>query len=237
MIEERNLNENDIIIRIGLDGGGGFVKICLSVFKSDSEEEGDEGGQGKTKRLTQRFQDSGVKKAMVVACVPDIQENYFNIKRLWVESGIDKLTRKFTIAIDLKLCNILLGLMSHSSSHPCSWCDVSKDELTSKGASRTIENLMNLFWKFWESDADLADAKNYGNVIHPTMFASSDIFDESTPIICVLPPPELHVLIGPVNTLYEELSSRWDGIEEWINKLNVKREEYHGGSFNGNDSR
>ena len=129
MIEERNLNENDIIIRIGHDGGGGFVKICLSVFKLDSEEEGDEGGQEEKKRLTQRFQDSGVKKAMVVACVPDIQENYYNIKRLWVESGIDKLTRKFTIATDLKLCNILLGLMSHSSSHPCSWCDVSKDEL------------------------------------------------------------------------------------------------------------
>ena len=69
------------------------------------------------------------------------------------------------------------------------------------------------------------------------MFASSDIFDESTPIICVLPLPELHLHIGPVNTLYEEVSRRWDGIEEWINKLDVKREEYHGGSFNGNDSR
>ena len=76
---------------------------------------------------------------------------------------------------------------------------------------------MDLFWKFWESEADLSDAKKYGNVIHPTMFASSNIIDESTPIICALPPPELHLLIGPVNTLYKELSRRWDGTGEWIN--------------------
>ena len=43
-----------------------------------------------------------------------MQENYYNVKRLWMEAGIDKLSRKFTIATDLKLYNILLGLMSHS---------------------------------------------------------------------------------------------------------------------------
>ena len=87
------------------------------------------------------LKDSGVKKAMIVAYVPDIQENDFNIKRLWVETGIDTLTWKFTIVTDLKLCNILLGMTSHSSSHPCSWCDVSKDNLTSKGFGFVLEVL------------------------------------------------------------------------------------------------
>ena len=45
------------------------------------------------------------------------------------------------------------------------------------------------------------------------------------------------IKFGPVNTLYEELNKVWVGCEDWIKKLNIKREEYHGGSFNGNDSR
>ena len=32
IIEESSLNEENILIRIGLDGGGGFVKTCLSLF-------------------------------------------------------------------------------------------------------------------------------------------------------------------------------------------------------------
>ena len=39
--------------------------------------------------------------------IPDIQENYINLKRLWIEAGLDRLTRKFTIATDLKLCKVL----------------------------------------------------------------------------------------------------------------------------------
>ena len=37
VIFERNLSEDSIIIRIGLDGGGGFMKICLSLFDLDAE--------------------------------------------------------------------------------------------------------------------------------------------------------------------------------------------------------
>ena len=77
-------------------------------------------------RLESRFKHSGVKKVMILAIIPDIQENYVNIKRIWLEAGLDKIRRNYTIAIDLKLCNVLLGLMSHSSTHPCCWCDVTK---------------------------------------------------------------------------------------------------------------
>ena len=69
------------------------------------------------------------------------------------------------------------------------------------------------------------------------MFATSDNIDESTLILRVVPPPELHLLIGPVNTIYDELSKVWPDCEEWIKRLSIKREDYHGGQFNGNDSR
>ena len=79
---------------------------------------------------------------------------------------MDKLWHKhlknYTIATDLKLCNVLLGMMSHSSCHPCAWCDTTKDNFHKKGEQRTISNLMKLFWNFFESRSEKKDAKNFG---------------------------------------------------------------------------
>ena len=89
---------------------------------------------------------------------------------------------------------------------------MTKDNLSNRGVSRTIENMMALFWDYWEAKAvrknekaARKDAKIYGNVIQANMFAGGTI-DESTPIILLIPPPELHLLIGPVNMMYDELS-------------------------------
>ena len=76
IIEKRSLNEENILIRIGLDGGGGFVKMCLSVFNMEEKK----GEVWRTKRLGERFVDSGIKKAMLIGIVPNVQENYMNIK-------------------------------------------------------------------------------------------------------------------------------------------------------------
>ena len=68
------------------------------------------------------------------------------------------------------------------------------------------------------------------------MFAGGNI-DESTRIILLVPPPELHLLMWSVNTLYGELLKISPDFEGWSQQIHVKREEYHGGLFNGNDSR
>ena len=114
--------------------------------------------------------------------------------------GLENLDRRFTVATDLKFCNILLKMMSHSSCHPCSWCEVSKEDLHQKGKQRTISSLMNLFWDFFDSRSDKKEAKNFGNVIHPPILSDND--SNHTPVISLLPPPELHLLMGPVNTMY-----------------------------------
>ena len=111
-----------MLVWIDMDGGGGFMKVCLSIFNLIEPEE-------KCRTLAKTFKNSGVRKVFILTVVPDIQENYWNVKKIWMETGIHKLKTPFTIATDLKLCNILLGLMSHSAIHPYSWCDVDKQHL------------------------------------------------------------------------------------------------------------
>ena len=57
--------------------------------------------------------------------------------------------------------------------------------------SRTIDNLLSLFWIFFDARADQTDAKDYGNVIHPSVFASGNI-EKSILVIMFVPPLELH---------------------------------------------
>ena len=49
-------------------------------------------------------------------------------------------------------------------------------------------------------------------------------------------PPELLLLIGPVNKMYGALESLWPDRINWLKLCNIKKEDYHGGSFAGNES-
>ena len=75
MIEGRNIPEENALVRIGIDGGGGFLKVCLSVFDLVEFKQPCTG-----KRQGERFRDSGV-KVIIIGIVPDIQENYPNVAR------------------------------------------------------------------------------------------------------------------------------------------------------------
>ena len=61
--------------------------------------------------------------------------------------------------------------------------------------------------------------------------------DDSTPVLTIVPPPELHLLLGPVNHLYNEINKVWPQGEDCLKSCFVKKSEYHGGSFEGNDCR
>ena len=74
------------------------------------------------------YKDTSVQKLQILAIVPDIQENHSNVAKMWNSLDLDPLDDygDVKVAADLKLCNIMLGLQSHASSHPCSWCDIEK---------------------------------------------------------------------------------------------------------------
>ena len=224
IMAERELHDDNTLIRIGLDGGRGFMKICLSVFDINNSTES-------KKTFAKKFKNSGVKKLFILAIVPDLSENFWNIKMLWTELQLHKLTKPYKIATYLKLCNILLGLQSHSSKHPCSWCDIDKSNLHIEGSIRTFGNLKAHYWSFFDSKASTKEAKEHGNAIHPSILTG----DDNTPLVVILPTPELHLLLGTVNHICDKMEELWPDVTQWFNGLHIQRTDYQGGQFEGND--
>lgn len=128
VIEERGRSD-DIEFKLGVDGGGGFLKICLNVVELD------ECSRVKGKRskycdgiARNLFKSTSVNKLIILGIAPDVAETHANMFALWelLEIRSSFKTKQTRVATDLKMANILLGLMSHASCHPCSWCDVSR---------------------------------------------------------------------------------------------------------------
>lgn len=228
--------EGDHIVKLGVDGGGNFLKVCLTIQPTNCDQKRSrvclkDGLQFKS------LKGSGVKKLLILAICPDTEENYRNVLMIW---NILQMTRNgsfsgsnFYLVSDLKLANIFLGLMSHSCSHPCTWCDILRADLAKKGNLRTIGSIREKYWSFRESGCQQAMAKSYGNVTHPPILKH----DDSTPIIDIIPPPELHLMMGTVNTLYNGLLKIWPEAKRWPDACHVARECLHGGTFNGNSSK
>ena len=76
----------------------------------------------------------------------------------------------------------------------------------------------------------MKNAKNFGNIIHLPILKG----DDNDRVIDILPPPELHLLLGPVNTLFKAMEREWTDALTWADSCHVSREALHGGQFNGN---
>ncbi len=192
-------------LKVGLDGGGGFLKVCLNMQDLSNNFE-----PCATKRhcykdgvAPQEKKDGSVKRLVIIALVPNIPENYDNAKIILDKLKINELPLPYTLATDLKLANIICGLMSHGSTHPRTWCDISKTQLQlgMTGNVRTIGSLKAAYRRWVSAGSNKADAKLYGNVVHLPLIPEDDM----TIVMHIIPPPELHLFIGPVTKLYNAL--------------------------------
>ena len=85
-LKKRSLEDcNSLLIKIGIDGGGGFLKFCMSIFDINNLVSKNESS------LSKKFKDSGVKKRFLITAVPDVPENYVKIKKLWLNLELQKL--------------------------------------------------------------------------------------------------------------------------------------------------
>ena len=160
------------------------------------------------------FLASGVKKLFIIALVEDISENHFNISKIFELMDLENIHFKFVC--DLKVANILCGLQSHASKHPCCFCDVTKDELHKRGNLRTFGSLRQNFEAFKSSKSSLAS--DFFNCHEKPILPHED----DTEVLDVIPPPELHLMLGAVNHLFQGMKRVWELADLWPEQLSIK---------------
>ncbi|CAH0547097.1 unnamed protein product [Brassicogethes aeneus] len=226
--QRRNIKNTHL--KLGIDGGGGFLKICLSI--QEISNNGCETASSKSVIAYKQFKDTGVKKVFILAISQSTQENYENV---CVWSALNISTFDETIATDLKLANILVGIMSHSSSYPCTWCYARSDELETCGELRTTKNILENYENWIKSGTIKNNAKFYKNCNNPPLFSCA----QETPVLQIIPPPELHLMLGVVNTLFGHMMKEFEAESlAWAKACHAQREVTHGGhGFKGNSCR
>ena len=106
-----------------------------------------------------------------------------------------------TVATDLKLSNVLLGIMGHSSTFACFWCEATSNQLDERGDLRTlIDKIMKNFMDWKDHGINNNNAKNFKRCTNDPILNTNS--DEDEWILELIPPPELHLVLGVVNTFF-----------------------------------
>lgn len=109
-MQHRGAKNEDVILRLSIDEGGGFLKVSGNlVFREQTSE-------------TDHFKSSGVKRTFILAIAP-IKETYNNVKLLLMHLNMvlpEDLEEIFSQ--DLKCFNLACGLGNHRSTYPCLYC-------------------------------------------------------------------------------------------------------------------
>ena len=218
------------IVKLGLDGGGGFFKVSLGIQEMEQVLESRSPPCKKT-LTSQVAKESGVKRQLLVAVAEEVPQNYNNVRKIL--NLIYPEGAHFLISCDLKLANIICGLQSHSSSHPCTWCEVDSKDLSACGSPRIFGSLRKCFKAFQDNGQDYKRAKDFKNVVHEPLLSSPD----NVLVLDFIPPMELHLLLGVVNHLFRALKEEWLKADEWPKALHIKPQPFHGGQFAGNECR
>ena len=199
ILHERDIEEDDVKwVNVELDSGQKRMLVVLQI------------GDG----ISNSVKDTSTKRAIILAFVDDIPENYCNISIILDKLKVHLIKHHHKFVSDLKLGNIVLGLMECGSRHGCPHCKGKKNKhgVWEKGEARTLENLTsdNKIWE--ENSGRKNELKDFFNVQHPPLLQTPtakhlDNDHSETSTLSLLPIPGLHVIkLGPVNALWKGLS-------------------------------
>ena len=110
-----------------MDYGKGLMKIICNWSRHTKDND--------------KYKLMGLKCGLILACVPKIPETY-NMSVLIYLIQLNDI--EYKLSQDLKLTNIVIGIMSHSSKYPCPYRECSKDVITGeyvKGNDHTVCNI------------------------------------------------------------------------------------------------
>ena len=197
-------------------------------------------GDGDEEKATK---DTSTKQAIILAYVDDIPENHFNLSKILNKLQVHMMSYHHSIVGDLKLYNIILGLMECGSRHGCPFCKGKKgpDGKWVKGENRTLESIANDH-TLWELESgEKNELKQYFNAIRePILKAPNAKLLENnyseTKTLLLTPIPPLHVIrLGPVNKIWQGLSQKetFGKVEEIEKSLGLVRKHRQKKAFQG----
>ena len=222
ILEQRQYDPYNHIVRIGLDGGGGMFKIIMNIIDTTDCRHS----------RTGIFKDTGVKRTIILAVVEGIKENYENLN--FILSKLFNLDRvKFYICTDIKLLNIITGIQSSACKQPCPYCSTGNlQNLNEIAEERTLGSIRCSASAYETAGSVKKYAKLYSSCINPPLLMGED----RQRIIDICAPPELHLMQGIVKYIYDKMAKVFpQGASLWLNKIHIKQQNYHNGTFVGND--
>ena len=195
------------LIKVGVDSCQGTMKCAaFYLYESDSIFDKEDSETNRKRRkfsdgldVTKLSNNNGVNRVQLLSLSTDTEENYMKLKFM-----LDKLNLEpgsFLLCADLKVINISLNLMSHSSRHPCPYCNwVKGTSTTEPDEARTFEGI-RLNFETWERETggDREKLKEYFNCQGPPL----PIFPSVGLVSDFIPLSELHIMMGVTNKLVD----------------------------------
>ena len=231
----RGLDDN-FIVRIGMDSGGGYFKITVNIIKRHATSSTSQA----SKRQKNGPKDSGEKKLFILAIFPNISETYLNMSRLLTFLDFRSLSSNIRYAMDLKMINVMLGLQAHGCTFPCCFCtwrNGTKGEAyfvktgyrpNPTPKTRTFAGQRLLATAYQNARGVEKDPKrHYSTVEFPLVIGG-----QFEAIMHRISPPELHLYTGIVNHIIDKLNIDWgkDIFQNWLLARGLEKGEFQ---YNG----
>ena len=105
-----------------------------------------------------QLKNDGVKRVLLLAVVPDGDEKYASLIALVDDLKIAD-DHVDIVCLDLKESSLLLGLMNHSSGHPCPYCHWKRGSHESGCVFRTFEK-MKQYYDSWVAAGSREENRN-----------------------------------------------------------------------------
>ena len=177
--------------------------------------------------LVSKHKDDGIYRCLLAAITPGSTENYDVLNQYL--SAMNLQPREWYFCTDMKVINIALGLMPHSSRHPCFGCNWINGSEEHNCELRTFEGIVLNYLAWIQSGGDPKDLKSFFNCRSKPL----GIFPSSGTVALCVPPPTLHLEIGLINLLWSDLLEAYPAAAEWAARLHIAQAAYFGGHFEG----
>ena len=238
-------------MKIGIDGGQGFLKVALCLYEDIGNDDFDIRPQKspvKKKGKLKQFSELGQKKLIILFMGEKIPETHANVLKI-----LEMLKIKTdgsiagTFASDLKLVNILIGIQGYSCTHACPYCNIKtrgQEAYIGPFIHRTFGRCKTKYQEFIAPPTGRKKkhhAKDFENCVHPPIIQA----DENLLIMELLTPPSLHLFLGLGNRIFDQLQEETIELKnsrtmsmtayQWAHASPrcIVKEQYYGKKLNG----